>query len=106
MTAKINGENGLTIDEVVQAVQSHRSELGERFGVTKLSVLTWLDLNHEVASPAIDFWVEFDGAPTASAFFGASEYLGELIGYPVYLTTENGLQDCRHRYAKGQTIVV
>lgn len=106
MTTKNNGENGLTSDEVLSIVEEHKSELGKRFGVKELSELTWLALSPEVAHPAIDFFVEFEGATTATAFFGAAQYLEDLIGHPVYLTTENALKNTQHPYAKGQTVVV
>jgi predicted nucleotidyltransferase len=81
----------LTRKATVELLAQNRSVL-ESFGLRRLALFG--SVARDTAGPAsdVDFFVEFEGAPTFDRYIELSFYLESLLSRPVDLVTQASLQ--------------
>lgn len=77
---------------VIAALDAHKADLAERFGVTDLALFGSTARNTATANSDVDILVAFDGPATSKRYFGVQFYLEDLLKRPVDLVTEKALR--------------
>ena len=79
-------------NETLKILKSHKKDLADKFGVTRLSLFG--STARDAANPGsdIDILVAFEGPATSKRYFGVQFYLEDLLGHPVDLVTEKALR--------------
>lgn len=78
--------------QALQLLTAHKSQLTQRFGVTRLALFGSMVRNTANEESDVDILVDFDGPATSARYFGVQFYLENLFGHPVDLVTEKALR--------------
>ena len=79
-------------NETLKILKSHKKDLADKFGVTRLSLFGSTARDAANPSSDIDILVAFEGPATSKRYFGVQFYLEDLLGHPVDLVTEKALR--------------
>jgi predicted nucleotidyltransferase len=82
----------LTRDEVVEKIRAHYDEL-QRFGVQSISVFGSVARGEAGPESDVDLLVDLRRGVTLFGFIDLRDYLQELLGVPVDLTTTDALRE-------------
>lgn len=78
--------------QALELLRKSKPELGERFGVTRLSLFGSTARDTARLNSDIDILVAFDGPATSKRYFGVQFFLEDLLGCTVDLVTEKALR--------------
>ena len=78
--------------EALEILKTHKADLIEKFGVTRLALFGSTARNVAHPDSDIDILIAFDGPATSKRYFGVQFYLEDLFGHPVDLVTEKALR--------------
>ena len=98
--------DGMTRDEVIEALRAHRETLAERFGVRSLALFGSYARGTATESSDIDILVRFDGPATSKSYFGVQFYLEDLFGRPIDLVTDKALRPRFRPYVEREAVDV
>lgn len=96
----------MNIDDVTTLLRRHKSELRQRFGVSRLAVFGSVARGSDREGSDIDILVEFDRAPGFDAFMDLKYYLEDLLGVPVDLVTRKALRPRIRKHVEREAIDV
>ena len=74
-------------DQVLELLRASKATLEERFGISGVALFGSFARDQAAAESDVDVLVRFD-APPDWRYFGAQEYLEDLLGRPVDLATD------------------
>ena len=75
----------MTRDEVLDLLQTHKTVLADRFGVTGLALYGSFARDEATPESDVDVLVEFQAPPDWRRYFGVQFYLEDLLGRTVDL---------------------
>ena len=78
--------------KVLEILESCKSELSARFGVTELALFGSTARGTARVDSDIDILVSFDGPATSERYFGVQFFLEDRLGRPVDLVTNKALR--------------
>ena len=78
--------------EAIQSLTNNKTELAQRFGITRLALFGSTARDGATENSDIDILVDFDGVATSQRYFGVQFYLEDLLGCSVDLVTEKALR--------------
>lgn len=78
--------------EALEMLKSHKADLIEKFGVTRLALFGSTARDAADPDSDIDILIAFDGPATSKRYFGVQFYLEDLFEHPVDLVTEKALR--------------
>lgn len=79
-------------EQVLTVLTHAKPVLRKRFGVTRLALFGSIARDAGRADSDVDVLVAFDGAATASRYFGVQFYLEDELGCAVDLVSEKALR--------------
>jgi len=79
-------------EQALRVLAQAKPVLMDRFGVTRLAVFGSTARNAAGAESDVDVLVAFDGAATASRYFGVQFFLEDELGCVVDLVSEKALR--------------
>jgi predicted nucleotidyltransferase len=101
-----NFEDVVNRDQTLALLTKSKSELAQRYGVTRLSLCGSAARDKARIDSDVDILVGFDGPATSSRFFGVQFYLEDLLGRRVDLVTEKALRAQLRPYIEREAISV
>jgi predicted nucleotidyltransferase len=81
-------KTAMTREEVLETLQAHYPEMGERFGVASLAIFGSASRNELRDGSDVDVLVTLKGPATFDGYFALKYYLEELLGREVDLATD------------------
>lgn len=78
--------------EILNFLSSHKAELSERFGVTRLGVAGSFARGENTPESDVDIIVSLKSQNTFRSFFGLLHYLQDSIPHKIDLATEESLK--------------
>ena len=75
-------------DQVLELLRASKAMLKERFGISGVALFGSFARDQAAAESDVDVLVRFDAPPDWKRYFGAQEYLEDLLGRPVDLATD------------------
>ena len=93
-------------EEAIQSLTNNKTELTQRFGITRLALFGSTARDGATENSDIDILVDFDGAATSQRYFGVQFFLEDLLGCPVDLVTEKALRKELRPYIECEAIDV
>ena len=97
---------GMSRDEVLQQLRSHKNVLVEQFGITALALFGSTARDEAQDNSDIDLLVRFDGPATSRRYFGVQFYIEDLLGQSVDLVTDKALRPELRRYVEAEAVDV
>ncbi len=85
---------------IIQILQTHESELRQRFKVHHLSLFGSFARDEACENSDVDLLVEFVEPPRARQFFELQFYLEDLLHRPVDLVTDKALRPQLRSYVE------
>lgn len=79
-------------NEILLKLKSEKSSLREKYKVTSLGVFGSYARNEEKPDSDIDILVEFEEVPGMKEFFGAEEYLENLLSRKIDLVRKEAIR--------------
>jgi uncharacterized protein len=101
-----NFEGIVNRDQTLTLLAKSKSELAQRYGVTRLSLFGSTARDKARIDSDVDILVGFDGPATSSRFFGVQFYLEDLLGRRIDLVTEKALRAELGQYIEREAISV
>ena len=92
--------------ELLHILRRHKPILEERFGVTELALFGSFARDEATEKSDVDILVKFNARPHWKTYFGAIDYLEELFGRTVDLSTIQELRPEILPYVEKDTINV
>lgn len=92
--------------EVIKLLDTHKSELARRFGVTGLALFGSTARDTAGMGSDVDILVSFDGPASSRRYFGVQFYLEDLLDCPVDLVTDKALRPELRPYVEKDAIHV
>lgn len=77
---------------VINTLNTHKSALAERFGVTDLALFGSTARDTARKDSDVDILVSFNGPATSKRYFGVQFYLEDLLNCPIDLVTTKALR--------------
>jgi uncharacterized protein len=93
-------------EKVSQILQSHRSELAQKYGVRSLSLFGSVARNEANAASDVDLIVEFDHPVGYFSLFALQDHLESLLDCRVDLGTANSLKPRIRERVMGECVRV
>lgn len=93
-------------DEVLNVLRAHKPILSQRFGVTELALFGSFARDQAKDTSDVDILVRFDTPLNWQRYFGAQNYLEDLLGRPVDLATDQDLRVEIRPYVEREVIDV
>ena len=75
-------------DQVLELLRASKTTLEERFGISGVALFGSFARDQAAEGSDVDLLVRFDAPPDWKRYFGAQEYLEDLLGRPVDLATD------------------
>ena len=75
-------------DQVLALLRASKAMLKERFGISGVALFGSFARDQAAEGSDVDVLVRFDAPPDWKRYFGAQEYLEDLLGRPVDLATD------------------
>ena len=94
-----------TLGEIKNILEEHREELREKYKVKKIGVFGSYVRGEQNEESDLDVLVEFD-APVGFEFIHLADFLEEVTGIKVDLTTPDGIKPNRWKYIKEDLVYV
>lgn len=79
-------------NEIISKLKSEKASLREKYKVTKLGLFGSYARGEEKPGSDIDILIEFEDIPGMIEFFGAEEYLENLLNKKIDLVREEALR--------------
>ena len=79
-------------NEIISKLKSEKAGLREKYKVTKLGLFGSYARGEEKQDSDIDILIEFEEAPSMREFFGAEEYLEEILNRKMDLIREGAIR--------------
>lgn len=92
--------------DTLAVLRLHKTELQDRFGVTRLVLFGSLARQQSNAESDVDLLVRFDGPATSTRYFGLQFYLEDLLGRPVDLVSDKALRSELRPFVERDAILV
>ena len=86
-----------TLEEIKSIINSHRKVLEEKYKVKRIAIFGSYAREKQTEESDIDIMVEFS-EPVGLAFFGLADFLEDILGVRVDLTTPDGIKPNRKKY--------
>ena len=93
-------------DEVIQILQQHRRELGERFGVRSLALFGSIARDEAGPESDVDVLVEFPGSPTFDQYMGLKLFLEDALGRKVDVATKRSIRERVRSFVEKEAVYV
>ncbi len=93
-------------DDVLKLLRTHKAILAQRFGVTGLALFGSFARDQAADDSDVDILVRFDAPPNWQRYFGAQEYLEDLLGKSVDMATNQDLRVEIRPYVEREAIDV
>ncbi len=93
-------------NEVLNVLRAHKPILLQRFGVTELALFGSFARDKATDTSDVDILVWFDATLNWQRYFGAQDYLENLLGRPVDLATDQDLRVEIRPYVEREVIDV
>lgn len=94
-----------TIEEIKKILAEHKRELREEYKVKKIGVFGSYVRGEQNDESDLDVLVEFE-APVGFEFIHLADFLEQILGIKVDLTTPDGIKQNRWEYIKEDLIYV
>ena len=88
-----------TLEEIKNILAEHRKELKEKYKVKKIGIFGSYVRGEQNDKSDLDVLVEFE-APVGFEFIHLADFLEEILGIKVDLTTPDGIKPNRWKYIK------
>ncbi len=86
-----------TLEDIKSAINSHRKDLEEKYKVKSIAVFGSYARGEQTEDSDVDIMVEFS-EPVGLKFFGLADFLEDILGMKVDLTTPDGIKPNRKEY--------
>lgn len=93
-------------DQVLELLRASKATLKERFGVSGVALFGSFARDQAAEGSDVDVLVSFDAPPDWKRYFGAQEYLEDLLGRPVDLATDAEVRTEIRGYVQREAIDV
>jgi predicted nucleotidyltransferase len=93
------------LNEIKNIINTHRQELENKYKVKRIAVFGSYVRNEQNADSDIDIVVEFS-EPVGLLFFHLADYLEEITGVKVDLTTTDSIKPNRRKYIMNELVYV
>lgn len=86
-----------TLEEIKKIIQQHRHELEEKYKVKKIAIFGSYARSEQNKESDLDIVVEFK-EPVGFLFIHLADFLEEILGIKVDLTTPDAIKPNRRKY--------
>jgi predicted nucleotidyltransferase len=86
-----------TLEEIKKIIQQHRHELEEKYKVKKIAIFGSYARSEQNKESDLDIVVEFK-EPVGFLFIHLADFLEEILGVKVDLTTPDAIKPNRRKY--------
>ena len=86
-----------TLEEIKKIIQQHRHELEEKYKVKKIAIFGSYARSEQNKESDLDIVVEFK-EPVGFLFINLADFLEEILGVKVDLTTPDAIKPNRRKY--------
>ena len=86
-----------TLEEIKKIIQQHRHELEEKYKVKKIAIFCSYARSEQNKESDLDIVVEFK-EPVGFLFIHLADFLEEILGVKVDLTTPDAIKPNRRKY--------
>jgi predicted nucleotidyltransferase len=99
--------NSLTKEDVLNYLHTHKADLKDRFGVSKIGLFGSFVRDEQKISSDIDIAIEMDkDKKNIRTFFGLKRELEEVFGRKVDIGIESSLKPIAKKFIKSEIIYV
>ncbi len=93
------------LDEIIQILEQHRKEIGEKFKVKRLAIFGSYARGEQTPKSDIDILVEFK-EPVGFLFIHLADFLEEILEIKVDLVASDAIKSNRKKYINEDLINV